>query len=212
MYKAGPDHIAADQREHPAAQGDEVGPGAGCGPAGAAQPGCGQLPPPQVASGVSPASHPPVLPGAARLLLQPVHQLGQADPPRWTACHPGRQQMAARTAVPARDRAAGRSPASPPRARAAGTAATARPSGPRAHRRHDSRPWLCRPRIRAGRPGHAAPHGWSWRGLPNSTASDSGRYRSPGSGSAPGGRSFPAAIRAWWASTPAITSSAGADM
>jgi hypothetical protein len=36
--QAGPDHIAADQREHPAAQGDEVGPGAGAGPAGAAKP------------------------------------------------------------------------------------------------------------------------------------------------------------------------------
>ena len=79
--QAGPDDITADQREYPAAKGDEVGPGVTAGPAGAAEPCRSQLPPRQVARGVGAAGQPPVLPGAAGLLLQPVHQLGQADPP-----------------------------------------------------------------------------------------------------------------------------------
>ena len=210
--QAGPDDIAADQREHPAAQGDEIGPGVAAGPAGVAQPCPGQLPPRQVARGVGAAGHPPLLPGAAGLLLEPVQQLGQADPPAGLHVIPAggerrREQPRQHVAAPL----AGHRPVRLERARA-GTAATARPSGPRTCRRHDRGPWPRRPRLRAGRPGRAVPHGWSWRGLPNSTSSDSGRYRSPGGGSAPGDRSLPAAIRAWWASTLAITSLAGADM
>jgi hypothetical protein len=46
-WQAGPDDIATDQREHPAAQGDEVGPGPGADPAGVTEPAGGQSPPGQ---------------------------------------------------------------------------------------------------------------------------------------------------------------------
>ena len=109
---AGPDDIAADQREHPAAQGDEIGPGVAAGPAGVTEPGCGHLPPGQVARGVGAAGHPPVLPGAAGLLFQPVHQLGQADSPAGLQLVPvsgerGREQPRQHEAAPL----AGRRPA-----------------------------------------------------------------------------------------------------
>ncbi|MGH8920969.1 MAG: hypothetical protein ACRD0H_21995 [Actinomycetes bacterium] len=103
--QAGPDHIAADQREHPTAKSNEIGPGAGCRPSSVAKPCRGQVPPRQVARGVGATGHPSLLPGAAGLLLEPVHELGQADPAAGLQAVPaggerGREQPRQHVAAP----------------------------------------------------------------------------------------------------------------
>ena len=178
--------------EHAAAQGETVGPGVRR-PGRAAASQDRPAPPRQVARGVGAAGEPPVLPGVTGLIFQPVQHPDQADGAAGLQLVPAggerrREQPRQYVAAPL----AGRRPA------AVG-------AGRGGNRRNSPAIWLSgpSPAMTAAAPRRlrsaaacAPPSRWSSPGLPNSTSSDSGRYRSPGGGPAPGAAAAPAATRA----------------
>ena len=203
------DHVRADQQhDRPAGQQRDVL-GIARPAAGGGQPP-GQQPPPRgIARGVGPASDPPVLPGVTRLGLQPVQHPDQATAAFLVQIAPaGGERRREQPSEHPRFRLTCQRPAGRHRPR--------REPPQQRHRRARARWQRPRPLIdrrsrRAGDGGRAGgPASAAHRGpCPNSTLSDSGRY--PAAAPVPpcpaGGRSC---LRAWCATTAAMTSSSGA--
>ena len=200
------DHVRADQQHDrpPGQQRDMLG--ITGSPAGGGQPP-GQQPPPRgVARGVGPAGDPPVLPGVTRLGLQPVQHPDQATTALLVQVPPaGGERRRQQPPEHLRFRLAGQRPACRCRPRR-------ETAQKRCRRGRICRQWPrplidrhARPLDDGGRATVAAHRG----SCPNSTLSDSGRY--PAAAPAPscpaGGRSR---LRAWCATTAAMTSLAGA--
>jgi hypothetical protein len=206
--QAGADHVRADQQhDRPAGQQRDM-----LGVAGPAAGGCqppGQQPPPRgVARGIGPAGDPPVLPGLTRLGLQPVQHPDQAAAALLVqVCSPGGERRRQHPSEHLRFRLAGQHPA--------GRHRPWREPAQQRHRRDRTGRQRPRPLIdrRRRRTGNRSRAGWpasaAHRGPgPNSTLSDSGRY--PAAASAPPCPTGPPCLRAWCATTAAMTSSSGA--